>query len=152
MASILNSFKLPEEIRSFLSKFNRNEQEPVVINTLMIGISVLSQYSKLTCLQVKNLAKSFGQVAYTEKNIQILENKIKELQNELSKLDNTTVPIEKTDKSTETLGSFNEYSQSNDLQTKKTIKKVDFWNQTENKENLENKTTRTQWKKIPKVN
>ncbi|OMJ79192.1 hypothetical protein SteCoe_20844 [Stentor coeruleus] len=153
MLNISNIINSSEEARKFLAKFPKNEHELAVRYTFLFGITVLNQYKSPNLTSLKQLVKSTQIVTCTEQTVKDLQEKMLILQQEIAKLDNKTELPEKCDKATETR-SFNDnnVAQTDDLWGKKSSKKVDFWNQTENKENFEDKSSRAAWKKPNETN
>ena len=157
MAGHLNLIQFSEEIKRFLSKFAKAEHESVLNYILLFGISILNRYPKLNLTQLKMILKSSQQVSYTEQTIESLQTKIQELQQTISKLQEKTLFIEKFDKNTETANEkiVEGFTQSEQIYSasKKSSKKVDFWNQTEEKENLPQFTSqRACWEKKNEIN
>lgn len=148
MLSISNIINSSEEAKKFLAKFPKNEHELAVKYTFLFGITVLNQYKSPNLISLKQLIKSTEIVTYTEQTVKALQEKMLILQQEIEKLDNKTEVSEKCEKATETR-SFNDenFAQTDNSWGKKSLKKVDFWNQTENKENFEDKLSKSAWKK-----
>jgi hypothetical protein len=157
MANIFNLNNITEDIKKFLSKFNRSDYSSVLYFTVLFGISVLDQYPQLNLQKIKSLCKSSQQVMNTEQILKALQGKIMELQEQIYTLEEKTNSIERFDKSTETESlSDNDLldkNSSGQIFSKKKAKKVDFWNQTEEKENFsKTKTERTCWKPNSEIN
>lgn len=146
MAKVLKISQCSEEIERFLKKFVKSEQETVLAYTVLVGISSLSKYQKLTLSQIKSIAKSSQKIIYTEQTITELQEKINDFQKNIESLTQQTIPTDKSDKSTET-----ESVQPEVSKIIKTSKKVDFWNQTEEKENFTQAPIRGCWQKKPEL-
>ena len=152
MVTILNDYKRCEEIQQYLSRFSKLEQEEALHHTLLFGISILIKYHKLNLPKIKLLAKSSQKINFTEQTVDSLQNKIQDMQKIIADLNKQLMRVEKLDKSTETLPThkIGIYSQPEENSYKRSVKQVDFWNQTDKENTLV--PTRSCWKRNTEMN
>jgi hypothetical protein len=147
---LFNLNKSSEEIRNFFSSFPRSEHESLLNVLLELSIKTLKKYPKLSISGLKKLVYSSEIIGRTEENVEKLQETIKKLQNNIFQFEMTLCKTKGVDKSTEMTPFCCDLRK---VENKKMVKKVDFWNQTDEKENFNpSKSTRTTWNRNTEIN
>lgn len=137
---VSNLIKSNEDLKNFFNIYPQQDHDTLIQLLLQIGLKTLSQYPKLSIPSIRKLLNSSQIVLQTEQNIEKLQENLKTLQNTLNTLQQS-VSISTSQKSTNT-----------EFSLKKPSKKVDFWNQTEDKENVPPARPRATWSKNSELN
>ena len=136
---ISNFIKANEDLKNFFNLYPQQDHEALVQILLQLGQKTVSQYSKLTIPGMRRLLNSSQVILKTEQYIEKLQENIMSLQTTLNTLHG--VNFSSSEKSTNT-----------EFSSKKPMKKVDFWNQTEEKENIPLSKPRVAWSKNTELN
>jgi hypothetical protein len=148
-----NTTKAPEEVRSFFSCFQKQEHETLTSLLVTLAVKTLRKYKKLELNDLKKLISSSEVIGKTEENVEKLQNMIKTLQNSLILMQEGLEKPKTFEKSTGMSPLCCITNQESSRNSRRAVKKVDFWNQTDEKENFEpSKSTRTTWNRNTEIN
>ena len=148
-----NINKVPEEVRNFFLGFPKQEHETLTSLLVALAVKTLRKYKKLELNDLKRLISSSEVIGKTEENVEKLQNMIKTLQNNLILMQEGLEIPKTSEKSTAMNPLCCQLNEESCRSSRRAAKKVDFWNQTDEKENFEpSRSTRTTWNRNTEIN